>query len=70
LIKAKFFVIYCWSGSSIGKLIKAEKLLKVSIELQDTTSDSHRVENSSGAHPPSYPMGTRGSFLEGKAAGT
>jgi hypothetical protein len=29
----------------------------------------HRVQNGSGAHPPSYPMGTRDSFLGGKAAG-
>jgi hypothetical protein len=29
----------------------------------------HRVQNGSGAHPASYPMGTRGSFREGKAAG-
>jgi hypothetical protein len=29
----------------------------------------HRVQNSSGAHPASYPMGTRGSFPGGKAAG-
>jgi hypothetical protein len=29
----------------------------------------HRVQNGSGAHPASYPMGTRGSFLGGKAAG-
>jgi hypothetical protein len=28
-----------------------------------------RVQNGSGAHPASYPMGTRGSFLEGKLAG-
>jgi hypothetical protein len=28
-----------------------------------------RVQNGSGAHPTSYPMGTRGSFLGGKAAG-
>jgi hypothetical protein len=28
----------------------------------------HRVQNSSGAHPASYPMGTRGSFPGGKAA--
>jgi hypothetical protein len=28
----------------------------------------HRcVQNGSGAHPPSYPMGTRGSFPGGKA---
>jgi hypothetical protein len=29
----------------------------------------HRVQNGSRAHPASYPMGTRGSFPEGKAAG-
>jgi hypothetical protein len=30
----------------------------------------HRyVRNGSGAHPTSYPMGTRGSFPGGKAAG-
>jgi hypothetical protein len=28
----------------------------------------HRVQTGSGAHPASYPMGTRGSFLGGKAA--
>jgi hypothetical protein len=29
----------------------------------------HRVQNGSGAHPASYPMGTRGAFPGGKAAG-
>jgi hypothetical protein len=29
----------------------------------------HRVQNGYGAHPASYPMGTGGSFLGGKAAG-
>jgi len=29
----------------------------------------HRVLSGSGAHPASYPMGTRGSFHTGKAAG-
>jgi hypothetical protein len=29
----------------------------------------HRVQNGSGAYPASYPMGTRGSFFGGKAAG-
>jgi hypothetical protein len=29
----------------------------------------HRVQNVSGARPASYPMGTRGSFPGGKAAG-
>jgi hypothetical protein len=28
----------------------------------------HRVQNGSGAHPASYPMGTRCSFLGDKAA--
>jgi hypothetical protein len=28
----------------------------------------HRVQNDSGAHPASYPMGTRGSFAGGKVA--
>jgi hypothetical protein len=30
---------------------------------------SHIVHTGSGAHPASYPMGTGGSFLSGKAAG-
>jgi hypothetical protein len=29
----------------------------------------HCVQNGSGAHPASYPMGTRGSFPGVKAAG-
>jgi hypothetical protein len=29
----------------------------------------HCVQNGSGAHPTSYPMGTRGSFPGGKASG-
>jgi hypothetical protein len=29
----------------------------------------YHVQNGSGAHPPSYPMGTMGSFLGGKVAG-
>jgi hypothetical protein len=29
----------------------------------------HPVQNGSGAHPASYPMGTRGRFPGGKAAG-
>jgi hypothetical protein len=29
----------------------------------------HRVQNGSGAHPASYPMGTRGSFSGSKAVG-
>jgi hypothetical protein len=30
----------------------------------------HRVQNGSGVHSASYPMGTRGSFPGGKAAGS
>jgi hypothetical protein len=29
----------------------------------------HRVKNGSGSRPASYPVGTRGCFLGGKAAG-
>jgi len=29
----------------------------------------HCIQNSSGPHPSSYPIGTRGSFLGGEAAG-
>jgi hypothetical protein len=29
----------------------------------------HRVQTGSGAHPASYPIGTRGPFPRGKAAG-
>jgi hypothetical protein len=32
-------------------------------------SRHHHVQTSSGAHPASYPMGTRGSFPGGEAAG-
>jgi hypothetical protein len=30
----------------------------------------HRIQNGSGAHPASYPMGTRGFLLGSKAAGS
>jgi len=32
-------------------------------------SPHHCIQNGSEAHPASYPMGTRGSFPGGKAAG-
>jgi hypothetical protein len=32
-------------------------------------SFQHRVQNGSGAHPASYPVGSRGSFPGDKAAG-
>jgi len=34
-----------------------------------TVSSYHRVQNGSGAHPASYPMGTRGDFPGDKATG-
>jgi hypothetical protein len=37
--------------------------------LDDMKTLHHRVQNGSGAHPASCTMGTRGSFLGGKAAG-
>jgi len=33
-------------------------------------SPHHHVQTGSGAHPPSYPVGTRDSFSGVKAAGT
>jgi hypothetical protein len=39
------------------------------IEAAGNFSLHHRVQNGSGAHPASYPMGTRGFFPGGKAAG-
>jgi hypothetical protein len=35
----------------------------------ENSSLHHRVQNGSAAHPASYPVGTGGSFLGGKAAG-
>jgi len=32
-------------------------------------SPHHHIQTGSGAHPTSYPMGTRGSFPGGKEAG-
>jgi hypothetical protein len=34
----------------------------------ENSSLHHRIQYDSGAHPASYPMGTGGSFLGGKAA--
>jgi hypothetical protein len=39
------------------------------IDIKINISVHHRVQNGSGAHPAPYPMGTRGSFPGGKAAG-
>jgi hypothetical protein len=41
----------------------------ISIHLLNKNTVHHRVQNGSGAHTASYPMGTRSSFPGGKTAG-
>jgi hypothetical protein len=49
--------------------IRAGRLgVRVLVELGNF-SPHYRVQTGSGAHPASYPMGTRGTFPVGKAAG-
>jgi hypothetical protein len=43
---------------------------KFSISNTSFSIATYRVQNGSGAHSASYPMGTRGSFPGGKVAGT
>jgi hypothetical protein len=52
----------CATGWTIGGT-------KVRFSAGSGNSLHHRVQNGSGAHPASYPMGTRGSFPAGKADG-
>jgi hypothetical protein len=42
---------------------------RVRFPLKAGNSLHHRVQNGSGAHPASYPMGNRDSFPGGKVAG-
>jgi hypothetical protein len=63
------------------KVLKRDQSIALSYGLDDRDSRvrfpsgaenlslKHRVQNCSGVHPASYPMGTRGSFLGSKAAG-
>jgi hypothetical protein len=45
------------------------KIIKMRYCTEYQIYKNYRVQTGSGAHPASYPMGTRGSFPEGKAAG-
>jgi hypothetical protein len=49
--------------------VMAAKLIRLTHKIAIQLHLVHRVQNGSGAHPASYPMGTRGSFLGGKATG-
>jgi hypothetical protein len=63
------------------KIVACFKILALSYGLDDRGSGfrfpswagnfslHHRVQNASGVHPASYPMGNRGSFPGGKTAG-
>jgi hypothetical protein len=60
------------SRNSSGSIVSDYRLDDRAIEVRSPTgaedfSSSPCVETSSGAHPASYPMGTRGSFPGGKA---
>jgi hypothetical protein len=54
---------------NINKYLSKFLLKLLSLGLAGNFSLHHHVQTSSGAHPASYPMDTRGSFLMGKAAG-
>jgi hypothetical protein len=60
-----------------GKMMMMMMMIIIIIIITITTTTTttnfslhHRVQNGSGAHSASYPMGTRGSFHGGKEAGT
>jgi hypothetical protein len=54
------------STEVISSPIEGETYIRENLEKM---CQVHRVQNGSGAHPASYPMGSRGSFPGGKAAG-
>jgi hypothetical protein len=74
---ADLTVVFNWSSEGCMKNLR----VKICYGLDDRGSRvrflagagnfslHHRVQNGSGVHPASYPMGTRGSFPGGKAAG-
>jgi hypothetical protein len=63
----KTFVNDCFMENSFTTLFKFHSLRFP--EGAGNFSLHHRIHNGSGAHPASYPMGTRGSFLGSEAAG-
>jgi hypothetical protein len=56
------------SGSSVGIALD-DRGSRVRFPAGVGNSPHHHVQNDSGAHPASYPMGTKGSFPGSKAAG-
>jgi hypothetical protein len=73
VISFRFFVLIWNRDSSVDTAMGYElddRGSKVRFPVGTGNFSLHyRVQNGSGAHPASYPMGTRGSFPEGKAAG-
>jgi hypothetical protein len=62
---------YCISGQSVQRWARGWTVGVLGFDSRGAGNFSlhHRVQNGSGAHPASYPMGTRSSFPGGKAAG-
>jgi hypothetical protein len=60
-----FMFIYFWNTHTHTHTL-AE--LTSNTDYTENFSLHHRVQNGAEAHPASYPMDTRGSFLRGKAA--
>jgi hypothetical protein len=69
----RLYIIYTTPTSSVGIALGSgldDRSSRVRFPAGDVNfSLHHRVQNGSGAHPASYPMGTRGSFTAGKEAG-
>jgi hypothetical protein len=60
------------SDSSVGIALGYgldERSSRVRFPAEAGNFSHHRIQNGSGAHPASYPMGTRGSFPGGKEDG-
>jgi hypothetical protein len=67
--KSLFQLSWGYTGPK-NKEIKTAKLLRFRFPAGAGSFSLHRrAQNGSGAHPASYPMGTRGSFPRSKAAG-
>jgi hypothetical protein len=80
----KVHVVVIWvliRGTSLHRAVIVQSVYRLGYELNDRGSRFrfsavagnfslyHRFQNCSVAHPASYPVGTRGSFPGGKAAG-
>jgi hypothetical protein len=55
-------------GSKFAEILLDDQMIRAQFPVGDGNfSLHHHIQNSSGACPASYPMGTRGSFPGGKA---